>query len=462
MLTHGDQAVARFLPSSTVSSWSIDPDGRGRLPRVRLKRQVIGWGTAGILSLVVCASIWLEDALSSKLLAHMKDARGRLEGVTMLRRDVRKTQLALIENAVLTAHHRGNGGSVADERLASALARANEVLSRPARSDAESDAMNRLARAMQEWRQHARAALDFEDAAIGLPRLREMHEEVDAAAEALVELSSTEGENIDDQLMALQRRERMVHVGSFLVMAVTAAVALRSWRRSVHAEAQFRSSEQARAALKAMSASVAHEVNNQLGVLQNSIGLLRKNRADEGLLKFQEESVEQIQRLTRDLNNFSVRTPRPPEMVDVLKLAKSTAQHFSPHVQVHGDQPVWLFADAASLGRALLNVIKNAVEAGAPVELFVEEDTAEVRIRCIDRGPGVDANHRDRLGEPFFTTKAQGTGLGLTLVQSVVAEHGGRFSLLSREDQGAEATLRFPRTRGGTRLPAAADRRQTG
>lgn len=418
---------------------------------MRLKRQVIGWVTAGILSLVVCASVWLEDALSSRLLAHLKDARVRLESVTMLRRDIRKTQLALIEDAVMSAHQRGQGNRVADARLTAALERASEVLSRPARTEAESAALARLRRALEDWRQHARAALDFEDAGTGLPRLREVHEEVDAAAEELVELSSTEGATIDLQLAALQRRERMVHVGSFLLMAVTAVVALRSWRRSVHAEAQFRSSEQARSALKAMSASVAHEVNNQLGVLQNSIGLLRKNRADEGLLKFQEESVEQIQRLTRDLNNFSVRTPRPPEMVDVLKLAKSTAQHFSPHVRVHGDQPVWLFADAASLGRALLNVIKNAVEAGAPVELFVEEDTAEVRIRCVDRGPGVDASHRDRLGEPFFTTKAQGTGLGLTLVESVVAEHGGRFSLHSRDDKGAEAILRFPRTRGGMR-----------
>lgn len=420
---------------------------------------MIAWGTVGILALVLCVSIWIEDTLSRSLLGHMKDARVRLENVTMMRRDVRKTQLALVEDAVLAQAQPDRDTGHVRALMRAANARTQAVLSLPARTPEESQAADQLGRAFEAWRQASNISLSVTAPSDALPRLKATHERVDAAAEDLVELSSNLGASIDAQLVALQRGERLVHLGSFLVMALTLAVALRSWRRSMQAEAQFRSSEQARSALKAMAASVAHEVNNQLGVLQNSIGLLRKARVDEALLRFQEESVDQIQRLTRDLNSFSVRTPRPPEMLDVHKLAKATAHHFGSQVEVHGTGPVWLFADASSLARALLNVIKNGVEAGGPVSLYVDDGPAEVCIRCVDSGPGVDRASAARLGEPFFTTKAQGTGLGLTLVQSVLAEHGGSFTLTSLQDRGAEATMRIPRRRSAAAAHPDAHRR---
>ena len=98
----------------------------------------------------------------------------------------------------------------------------------------------------------------------------------------------------------------------------------------------------------------------------------------------------------------------------------------------------------------------NAVEAsppGAVVEIALRASAAEALLEVRDRGGGLSGEARNRAGEPFYTTKQRGTGLGLALAAKTAAAHGGRLELRPREGGGTVAALSFPADPGSA--PAA-------
>lgn len=212
-------------------------------------------------------------------------------------------------------------------------------------------------------------------------------------------------------------------------------------------EAQRRAALEREEDLKRLAAVVAHEINNQLGILQNTISLSAKNAVDASIVALQQESVNQMRELTSDFLRYGVSGAERQEAVDLVHLTHAYAQAFAPHVEVSSaaDRAV-VVGDRTRIARALLNVLKNGVEAGAPVHVTVDEKGDGVRVRVTDRGPGVSPEVARRIGEPFFTTKARGTGLGLALVKQVVSEHYGRFTMYNRTEGGVLAELWFPRS----------------
>ena len=249
---------------------------------------------------------------------------------------------------------------------------------------------------------------------------------------------------MDRHLASLQRRHDVVNAAIFLLEALAILGGLSWWSRKERLQRRVNAAEQARAELRQMAASVAHEVNNQLGVLHNTLELARRGAPPAQLLPYQEESVEQIRRLAADLVTFSGSQDGERTRFDLAELARGVARGVDTQVAVHAADAQWLWADKAALARAVLNLVKNGVEAGGPVELRVEPAQGGVRVRCLDRGPGLPAEHAGRLGSPFFSTKARGTGLGLAIIQRVATSHGGRFLLANREGGGAVAELWLP------------------
>jgi signal transduction histidine kinase len=207
--------------------------------------------------------------------------------------------------------------------------------------------------------------------------------------------------------------------------------------------------------LRRLAAVVAHEINNQLGVLQNTISLLNKQPADGAILALQQESVDQMRELTMDFLRYGMGASGPKESVDLVHLAHAYAQAFAPQVEViSAPLRAVVEGDRVRIARALLNVLKNGVEAGGPVEVTVDDGECGVGVRVADRGPGVSPEVASRIGEPFFTTKTRGTGLGLALVKQVVHEHRGRFSMYNRDDGGVLAEIWFPRLLPKQEAPA--------
>jgi signal transduction histidine kinase len=207
-----------------------------------------------------------------------------------------------------------------------------------------------------------------------------------------------------------------------------------------------------------MAAVVAHEVRNPLagikGVLQVVGQRLPAESGDRRALQQATLRLDSLQALTEELLLFA--RPRAPELAPLalLSLARETAELLRSDaglaglsVELRGDAGE-LRGDPQQLRTVVLNLLRNAAEAGGPrgrVVVDVRDRGEDVELRVEDAGPGVPEAHREKVFEPFFTTRARGTGLGLAIVRGVVEAHGGEVAVGSAPGGGASFRVRLPR-----------------
>jgi len=218
------------------------------------------------------------------------------------------------------------------------------------------------------------------------------------------------------------------------------------------------------AALGEMAAVVAHEVRNPLAAICNATALLRRGEATGAkpmeLVSILEEESFRLEQLVRNL--LELARPHRPELreqplapVVASILDEGTRYAVSP-IDVHLDgvlraSPMQLYLDEQRLSLALLNVVRNAVQAmyrGGDLYVDageVEEDgTSWGWLSIRDTGEGIPDNIRHRIFEPFFTTRSTGSGMGLVIAQRILIEHGGRLLVESRVGHGTTVTFKLP------------------
>ncbi|BDU74260.1 sensor histidine kinase [Mesoterricola silvestris] len=199
---------------------------------------------------------------------------------------------------------------------------------------------------------------------------------------------------------------------------------------------------------------LGHEINNSLAPIQSlSESLLRiLERQDEDWMEDARQGLGIIASRAQGLGRFMegyTRLARLPEprlaRVDLEPLARRVAglEQRRPVAVVPGP-PVTLLADGDQIAQALINLVRNAVDAGeGPVEVRWSQGAGTVEIRVEDRGQGLPSG--GNLFVPFFTTKSGGSGIGLVLSRQIAEAHGGSLVLANREDgPGARAILRLP------------------
>jgi signal transduction histidine kinase len=231
----------------------------------------------------------------------------------------------------------------------------------------------------------------------------------------------------------------------------------RSYAELARAQAQLVQRERL-AALGEISAVVAHEVRNPLGVIFNSLGSLRRMLRPEGdakmLIDIIGEEADRLNRIVGDLLDFArPSTPvlRPEALDRLLDEAVSAALAENPfgiavEKQMEAGMPPVLL-DARLMRQAVLNVAVNAAQAmpkGGTLTVRARIDGAFAHVELSDTGPGIPEEVRHRVFEPFFTTRASGTGLGLAVVRRIVEGHGGEVAVSSAPGRGAVVMLRLP------------------
>jgi len=217
------------------------------------------------------------------------------------------------------------------------------------------------------------------------------------------------------------------------------------------------------AALGELSASIAHEVRNPLGVIFNSLGSLKRILSPQGdaalLFDIIGEEADRLNRMVGDLLDYSRPVQpalQPVPLRPLLEEALASArQQAGPGASVASsavvdDDAATVRADARLLRQALVNLFLNAHQAmprGGRLDVRSSRMTvdgrpcAEIVVR--DTGPGIPPDVMDKIFQPFFTTKATGTGLGLAVVRRIVEGHGGTIDL-GRSRPGTEFRLRLP------------------
>ena len=214
------------------------------------------------------------------------------------------------------------------------------------------------------------------------------------------------------------------------------------------------------AALGRMAATVAHEIKNPLSAIKSIAQVMREDESlrneyerDLGLIVGETDRLSQS---VTQLLSFARRESPAAQPLSVDELLRSVVDLFRASAKEQGvvlDCQVKLEAELAgksvsALRDALSNLLLNALQAtpqGGKVELTAAAGDGELLIGVQDSGSGVPADLRERIWEPFFTTRQRGTGLGLAIVRKRVQEVGGSASLeVSRNGRGALFQLRIP------------------
>jgi two-component system nitrogen regulation sensor histidine kinase NtrY len=260
------------------------------------------------------------------------------------------------------------------------------------------------------------------------------------------------GGDLTTQVETIARDEMGVLVASFNTMTDQ----LREAReRIVLAEKQ--------AAWRDVARRIAHEIKNPLTPIQIGIHRIRTRLQSEGLwvndpalqesFKTMNEEVEALRRMAASFSEYAqLPQPamKPTDLEEVFRAAAALFQQGSSriHLNVHvkGHIPV-VEMDAELIKRVLINLIKNAQESveeagGGQVDLRLEPGDGDLLLEVRDNGVGFDPDQAARMFHPDFTTKERGTGLGLSVVARVVADHGWRIEALS-EGRGRGAILRL-------------------
>jgi len=219
--------------------------------------------------------------------------------------------------------------------------------------------------------------------------------------------------------------------------------------------------------IETLAAGVAHEVRNPLNSVQINLTILEQELQallpdrQSHVFAVLEKIAGQIKRLDDFVSEF-LRFARAPrlnlERLAVRPLLTDLVAFMTPEcskkgvalsLKLSGPETAWV--DGFQLKQAVLNLVLNALEAtpaGGHVIVSASGEKRRFVVEVIDDGEGMSPDVKDKALTPFFTTREEGTGLGLALVRRIVEQHGGSVDLSSRPRGGTRVTLVFPSPRG--------------
>ncbi len=215
------------------------------------------------------------------------------------------------------------------------------------------------------------------------------------------------------------------------------------------------------AAVGRLAASIAHEVNNPLEAIKNSLYLLTNSKNQESNLRFLDvarKETERVSHIIRQMLGFARRSGEV-EWVNVNQVLEETLVLVEKKLKQTGVRVVRAFdaglppvrARADQLRQVFLNLILNAQQAlqgegtvQIKTEQYEQALQPTISIQICDTGLGISESDQARIFEPFFSTRTKGTGLGLWVTQDIVRHHGGRIEVTSTEGKGTTFNIILP------------------
>jgi len=213
-------------------------------------------------------------------------------------------------------------------------------------------------------------------------------------------------------------------------------------------------------ALGHMSAGLAHEIRNPLGIMKVSIQMLAQEKSDDGVVtEYCRVLLEECERLNRLMSEF-LTFARPKELVreriPVGKLLDEEVSLIQPTLwqkNIELEQArnsidrQEVEVDPDQMKQVILNILLNAIDAqgeGGVIHLEGVQQDGLVGFAVSDEGPGISPDAMPYIYDPFFTTKEKGTGLGLSVVHRILDQHGGKISATNRSKRGVRVEILLP------------------
>ncbi|MCP5469097.1 MAG: PAS domain-containing sensor histidine kinase [Chlamydiales bacterium] len=185
-----------------------------------------------------------------------------------------------------------------------------------------------------------------------------------------------------------------------------------------------------------MAATLAHEIRNPLGGIEGFASLLAddiQESSHQAMIAHIIEGTRTLNSLVSNILEYTREVRLHFRECDLVDLVKKSAALSAGTCTINAPPSLKISADGERLQLALLNIIRNGLEAAGEVKIIVKKG-AIVEIR--DEGPGMCEDVKKKIFTPFFTTKTKGTGLGLVEAQKVITAHGGTIEVESEEGKG--------------------------
>jgi len=220
-------------------------------------------------------------------------------------------------------------------------------------------------------------------------------------------------------------------------------------------------------AVATLAAGMAHEIKNPLASIKTFAEYLPQKYDDpayrEKFARIMSQEVDKMNLLVQRLLEFARPTQPRLQSVRVSGVVKETLDFLQGtllqrqiQVETNFSETDEVLADPAQLKQVFLNLLLNSVEAVVPpgrITVSTGQEDGHLHVIVADTGRGIPKKDLPHIFDPFFTTKPTGTGLGLSVVHSIVQEHGGRVHVKSELEQGTTVTITLP-TNGRSHEPA--------
>lgn len=212
-----------------------------------------------------------------------------------------------------------------------------------------------------------------------------------------------------------------------------------------------------------MVAGISHEIRNPLGIIKSSSELLKKKMASyDPSNSIPDIIIEESIRLNYIITDFlNFAKPRIPNLMacDVEAVLEKNINFLASHIEKEGytvekyyDNNIpEITADSDMLYQAFLNILINAMQAmpeGGKIHVAIQSTDNTVKIFFEDEGEGIPQDLMEKIWDPFFTTKAKGTGLGLGIVKNIIESHSGSAQISARPGAGARVKVELPVKQG--------------
>ncbi|MFC5449437.1 PAS domain S-box protein [Paenibacillus aestuarii] len=212
-----------------------------------------------------------------------------------------------------------------------------------------------------------------------------------------------------------------------------------------------------------LAASIAHEIRNPLTSLKGFVQLIEQAvpEVNKNYFDIMKDELQRIELITSELLYLAKPQAQEfkmeqisPIIQDVILLMSSQALINKVEIQtLHLEDLPAIPCVGAQLKQVFINLIKNAMEAmpeGGRISIQTSKPSAEfVMIEVIDEGKGIPQELIEKIGSPFYTTKENGTGLGLVATQQIIHAHGGKLNITSVEGRGTTIQIQLPLTSSG-------------
>lgn len=262
-----------------------------------------------------------------------------------------------------------------------------------------------------------------------------------------------------DMQVSLEIVEFLVGYTAIQTLAMWIIISLiESLREKAMMQYQLRKTDQLHI-MSELAASVAHEVRNPLTVVRGFIQLFNENKQiPDGVRPYIALISTEINRTQEIIENFLLFAKPKLERIEevsvadhiqhIIDLMYSYAILQNVHLKVFITNTPYIKTDPDKFSQVLINIIKNGIEAmpnGGELEIHVKEVNGTVVVAINDQGTGMTKEEIKRLGEPFYSTKTKGTGIGLMVSYRLIEKMNGQIEVKSKKGIGTQFIIKFPK-----------------